>query len=28
VVIKPDIRPGVTSAITAKVDTIERYLGG
>jgi uncharacterized protein (TIGR00106 family) len=28
VVIKADIRPGVTSAITAKVDTIERYLGG
>jgi uncharacterized protein YqgV (UPF0045/DUF77 family) len=28
VVIKADIRPGVTGAITAKVETIERYLGG
>jgi uncharacterized protein YqgV (UPF0045/DUF77 family) len=27
-VIKADIRPGVTGAITAKVETIERYLGG
>ncbi|WP_227979882.1 MTH1187 family thiamine-binding protein [Nocardia spumae] len=25
-VIKADIRPGVTGAITAKVDTVERYL--
>jgi hypothetical protein len=27
VVIKADLRPGVTGAMTAKVDTIERYLG-
>ena len=27
VVIKADIRPGVTGAMTAKVETIERYLG-
>jgi uncharacterized protein (TIGR00106 family) len=27
VVIKADVRPGVTGAMTAKVDTIERYLG-
>ncbi|NKY48844.1 MTH1187 family thiamine-binding protein [Nocardia vermiculata] len=25
-VIKADIRPGVTGALTAKVDTVERYL--
>lgn len=25
-VIKADIRPGVTGAMTAKVDTVERYL--
>ena len=27
-VIKADIRPSVTGAMTAKVETIERYLGG
>ena len=27
VVIKADVRPGVTDAMTAKVETIERYLG-
>jgi uncharacterized protein YqgV (UPF0045/DUF77 family) len=27
-VIKADLRPGVTGAMTAKVETIERYLGG
>jgi hypothetical protein len=27
-VIKADVRPGVTGAMTAKVETIERYLGG
>ena len=27
VVIKADVRPGVTGAMTAKVETIERYLG-
>ena len=27
VVIKADIRPGVTGAMTAKVETVERYLG-
>jgi uncharacterized protein YqgV (UPF0045/DUF77 family) len=26
-VIKADLRPGVTGAMTAKVETIERYLG-
>ena len=28
VVLKADIRPGVTGALTAKVETIERHLGG
>jgi uncharacterized protein YqgV (UPF0045/DUF77 family) len=28
VVIKADVRPGVNNAMTAKVETIERYLGG
>jgi uncharacterized protein YqgV (UPF0045/DUF77 family) len=28
VVIKADVRPGVSNAMTAKVETIERYLGG
>jgi len=27
-VIKADVRPGVSNAMTAKVETIERYLGG
>ena len=27
-VLKADLRPGVTDALTAKVETIERYLGG
>jgi uncharacterized protein (TIGR00106 family) len=27
-VIKADLRPGVTGAMTAKVEAIERYLGG
>jgi uncharacterized protein YqgV (UPF0045/DUF77 family) len=27
VVIKADVRPGVSNAMTAKVETIERYLG-
>jgi uncharacterized protein YqgV (UPF0045/DUF77 family) len=27
VVIKADVRPGVTNAMAAKVETIERYLG-
>jgi uncharacterized protein (TIGR00106 family) len=26
-VLKADLRPGVTGALTAKVETIERYLG-
>ena len=26
-VLKADLRPGVTDALTAKVETIERYLG-
>ena len=26
VVLKADIRPGVTGALTAKVETVERYL--
>jgi uncharacterized protein (TIGR00106 family) len=28
VVLKADIRPGVTGALTAKVETVERYLHG
>jgi uncharacterized protein (TIGR00106 family) len=28
VVLKADIRPGVTGALTAKVETVERYLQG
>jgi uncharacterized protein (TIGR00106 family) len=28
VVLKADVRPGVTGALTAKVETVERYLGG
>ena len=28
VVLKADIRPGVTGALTAKVETVERYLRG
>ena len=28
VVLKADIRPGVTGALTAKVETVERYLAG
>jgi uncharacterized protein (TIGR00106 family) len=28
VVIKADIRPGVTGALTAKVEAVERYLQG
>ena len=28
VVLKADIRPGVTGALTAKVETVERYLNG
>jgi hypothetical protein len=27
-VLKADIRPGVTGALTAKVETVERYLAG
>src|SRR6516225_757446 len=27
-VLKADLRPGVTDALTAKVETIERHLGG
>lgn len=27
-VLKADIRPGVTDALTSKVETIERHLGG
>ena len=27
-VLKADIRPGVTGALTAKVETVERYLNG
>jgi uncharacterized protein (TIGR00106 family) len=27
VVIKADVRPGVTGAMTAKVESVERYLG-
>ncbi|GAA2478028.1 MTH1187 family thiamine-binding protein [Streptomyces longisporus] len=27
-VLKADIRPGVTDALTAKVETVERYLAG
>jgi len=27
-VLKADLRPGVTGALTAKVETIERHLGG
>jgi uncharacterized protein (TIGR00106 family) len=27
-VLKADIRPGVTGALTAKVETVERYLQG
>ena len=27
-VLKADLRPGVTGAMAAKVETIERYLGG
>jgi uncharacterized protein YqgV (UPF0045/DUF77 family) len=26
VVLKADVRPGVTDALTAKVETVERYL--
>jgi uncharacterized protein YqgV (UPF0045/DUF77 family) len=26
-VLKADLRPGVTDALTAKVETIDRYLG-
>jgi hypothetical protein len=28
VVLKADIRPGVTGALTAKVEAVERYLDG
>src|SRR5256884_5233163 len=28
VVLKADVRPGVTGALTAKVEAVERYLGG
>ena len=28
VVLKADIRPGVTAALTAKVDSLERHLSG
>ncbi|MFF0428918.1 MTH1187 family thiamine-binding protein [Streptomyces sp. NPDC004520] len=28
VVMKVDIRPGVTDGLTAKVETVERHLGG
>src|SRR3984885_6212237 len=27
-VLKADVRPGVTGALTAKVETVERYLAG
>jgi len=27
-VLKADLRPGVTGALTAKVETVERYLAG
>jgi uncharacterized protein (TIGR00106 family) len=27
-VLKADLRPGVTGALTAKVETVERYLSG
>jgi uncharacterized protein YqgV (UPF0045/DUF77 family) len=27
-VLKADVRPGVTGALTAKVETVERYLEG
>ena len=27
-VLKADVRPGVTGALTAKVETVERYLNG
>lgn len=27
-VLKADIRPGVTDGLTSKVETVERYLGG
>jgi uncharacterized protein (TIGR00106 family) len=27
VVLKADVRPGVTGALTAKIETVERYLG-
>jgi uncharacterized protein (TIGR00106 family) len=27
VVLKADVRPGVTDALTSKVETVERYLG-
>jgi uncharacterized protein YqgV (UPF0045/DUF77 family) len=27
-VLKADVRPGVTGALTAKVETVERYLQG
>jgi uncharacterized protein YqgV (UPF0045/DUF77 family) len=27
-VLKADVRPGVTDALTAKVETVERYLQG
>ena len=27
-VLKADIRPGVTGALTAKVETVDRYLQG
>jgi len=27
-VLKADIRPGVTGALTAKVEAVERYLAG
>lgn len=28
VVLKADLRPGVTDGLTSKVETVERYLGG
>jgi uncharacterized protein YqgV (UPF0045/DUF77 family) len=27
-VLKADVRPGVSGALTAKVETVERYLAG
>jgi uncharacterized protein YqgV (UPF0045/DUF77 family) len=27
VVLKADLRPGVTDGLTSKVETVERYLG-